>query len=194
MEPASGVSKLPHLPLELLLLIRWFLDESDIFRLSQVNRRLSEVYCPIYEQLVDKCFYDCSALSPANSALLMAAEHNHIRVVKRAISEGADINAGHHLGGYTPLIVAAECGHTDIVSYLLKQPGIDVTAKAKNDQTALHYAARHGHTDIVQRLLVSPSLKVNSRDNYEVTPLILAAKGGHHAVVQLLESASAHEN
>ncbi|KAJ5462796.1 hypothetical protein N7475_007740 [Penicillium sp. IBT 31633x] len=79
----------------------------------------------------------------------MAAEYNHIRVVIRAISEGADINTGHHLGGYTPLIIAAECGHTDIVSYLLKQPGINVTAKAKNDQTALYYATRHGYTDIV---------------------------------------------
>lgn len=193
MDPAQGVSKLLHLPLELLLSISEFLNESDIFRLAQVNRRLSEVYHHKYEQLVDEYFYDRSALSPTNSALLLAAEHNHMRVVIRAISEGADINTGHQLGSYTPLIVAAECGHTDIVTYLLKQSGIDVTAKANNDQTALHYAARHGHTDIVEMLLVFPNLKVNSRDNYEATPLILAAKGGHHAVVQLLESASAQE-
>ncbi|KAJ6038953.1 uncharacterized protein N7446_014105 [Penicillium canescens] len=180
MDSARCTSKLLRLPPELLLSIRGFLDEFDISRLCRVNRHL-------YGQLDGEFFFDRSAKTPANSALLLAAEHNHMRAVLRAISEGADVNASHQLSKYTPLVVAAECGHTDIVTYLLAQTSINVNAVANHGQTALHYAARHGHTDIVEKLLASPNLQVNLRDHYDWTPLIWAVKKGHDAIVQLLE-------
>lgn len=167
--PAPGV----------LLSISGFLDEFDISRLSQVNRRL-------YGQLDGEFFFDRSAAKPANPALLLAAEHKRLRAVLGAISEGADVNTTHQLGQYTPLIVAAECGHTDILMYLLAQASSDVNAEANHGQAALHYASRHGHTDIVQKLLASPNLQLDLRDHYDLMPLIWAVKKGHDAIVQLL--------
>lgn len=178
MDLRQPICKLLDLPLELLLLICEFLNESSIYRFSRVNRHLNE-------QLDGEWFFDRSTLRPANSALMFAAEHNHLRAVRRAISEGADVNTDHPIGKYTPLIVATECGHTDIVSCLLGQPGIKINASDRSGHTALHSASQWGHTDIVRCLLDQPGIEVNALYKNQ-TALQLAYQYEHAEIVEIL--------
>ena len=71
------------------------------------------------------------------TALVEAAEHGDIDLVRRLIAEGADVNDTMDMWDdaliiippATALMVAAANGHTAIVELLLAAPGIDVNAK-----------------------------------------------------------------
>lgn len=179
MDRKQRVSKLFDLPLELLLMICGFLREKDIFHFSLVNRQ-------IYGKLDCEWFFDRSTTKPANEALFFAVEHNHFRAVKKAISEGADVNTRQEFCRYTPLMIAAEWGHSDIVSYLLEQSGIAANESAKSGDTALHCAARGGFTDIVRYLLMQSGIDANILDYDNQTALQLASQYGHTDIIEVL--------
>lgn len=181
MDLKQPVCNLLDLPLELLLLICEFLNELEIYRFSKLNRR-------IYEQFDGKWFFDRSAPRPADSALLLAAEHNNLRAVRKAISEGADINTCDPVGKFTPLIVASEENRTNIIRCLLDQPGIDINASNRSGHTALHYACRWGYTDIASCLLHHPGIDVNALNKFgNQTALQLASEYGHTEVIEKLK-------
>ena len=172
---------------ELLLSICELLEEEDLLNLSLVN-------CQVYNELDHQIYklLDCgrylahSAKVPANFCLWMAAEHNLVRILKKAISEGADINKGGKFLKFTPLIVAANYGHAEIVRLLLEQSGINVNASDKSGSTALHSASQYGHADIVSILLDQRGIDVIASDHGNQTALHLAAGCGHADIVRIL--------
>ena len=185
MDPEK--SELLSLPHELLISICELLEEKDLLNLSQVNCQIYNELDHLIYKLLDRGGYLAhSAKSPANFCLWMAAEHNLLRILEKAISEGADINISDKFLKFTPLIVAANEGHAEIVRLLLEQSGINVNASNKSGSTAFHSASQSGHADIVSILLDQPGIDVIASDDGNQTALHLASGCGHADIVRLL--------
>jgi ankyrin repeat protein len=89
-----------------------------------------------------------------HTALMEAANFEHLNVVKFLVEHGANVNAAATLGGYTgytALIYASERGHVNVVKYLIKH-GANINAKKKNGDTALSLAENNGHTEVARIL------------------------------------------
>ena len=84
-------------------------------------------------------------------------------MVKKAISEGMDVNARNPLSGDLMLPAAALMGHTEIITFLLEK-GADINARNRDGNTALHTAAFLGRADVVE-LLLEHGIDVNARNN-----------------------------
>jgi ankyrin repeat protein len=87
----------------------------------------------------------------ANKLLLDSAMNNDLAGVKKALEQGADINALSQWDG-SALHIAASKGFIDIAKLLLKS-GADSALLAMADFTPLHIAARDGQLEIVALLL-----------------------------------------
>lgn len=148
----------------------------------------------------------------ASTALLLAAQHGHVRVVAALLAvPEIDVNAldsttrsAHmrpsqgpvHVGqqlqllasaGATALHYACANGHTAVVELLLAAPGVDVNASdPQNRTTPLYFASQHGHVDVVRVLLAAPAIEVTARRASGATPLYVACQNGHADVVALL--------
>ncbi len=85
------------------------------------------------------------------TALMMAALHGHIDIVRLLIDAGAHVNCANNYDN-SALMWAALYGHTEIVRLLLEQ-GADVNRANNYGDTALIWAARHGHEDIARMLM-----------------------------------------
>jgi ankyrin repeat protein len=77
------------------------------------------------------------------TALLIAAEHGHNRVVDVLLDHGAFIDAATE-DGETALHIATEEGHGDTANALLRR-GADVYRSSSDGSTALHLAVRGNH-------------------------------------------------
>lgn len=78
-------------------------------------------------------------LIDTNSALIKAAEHNKIKIIKNLLKIGADVNSTGN-EGITPLMAAAANGNIKTVKLLIKN-GADVNAvEKKGNWTVLDYA------------------------------------------------------
>jgi ankyrin repeat protein len=89
------------------------------------------------------------------SALILAAEHGNLGIIKLLLSRGATINETYNDDEESVLQVASGGGHLSLVRYLLES-GADVNAKSGYYCTALQAAARSHHKTsraIVQFLL-----------------------------------------
>ena len=84
-------------------------------------------------------------------------------MVKKAISEGMDVNARNPLSGDLMLPAAALMGHIEIITFLLDK-GADINARNRDGNTALHTAAFLGRADAVE-LLLERGIDVNARNN-----------------------------
>lgn len=118
------------------------------------------------------------------TALHLAVEHDHDKVIEVLLTSGANVQAMNDFGK-TALHVAAQDGYTKAISALLKAKDIDIHVKDDNAQTALYWAAKKGHTKIV-KLLLSAGAPIDIKNKYGVTPLQEAERGGHIEVVETL--------
>ena len=119
--------------------------------------------------------------------LHLAAENNHVALVRVLLDYGADLHVRSD-GGWTALHNAAERGHVEVASQLLKWKA-DVNAGTSSGMTALHWAARNGHYNMVLLLLDQEGIKRNCKDSFDITPMLGAAENGHIEIVQLLSPA-----
>ena len=85
-----------------------------------------------------------------NRQLFEAAEKYDVEAVKKAIENGADVNAKNS-EGETILILAAYDGTIDIVELAILK-GADVNAKKDGGYTALDIAESHYYADIMDLL------------------------------------------
>ena len=103
--------------------------------------------------------------------------------VKKAIKEGADVNARTteeiesfgEVEGVTPLIMAAWYNENPEVTKLLLDAGADVNARDKNGCTPLIWAAVFNENPEVTKVLIDAGANVNARSEYGTTPLMHAA-------------------
>ena len=123
--------------------------------------------------------------------LLKAVMENKFDDVKKALDNGADVNA-KDIDGWTALIWASENGHTKIVEMLLDK-GADVNAISGSSISALHFASNQGHIDIV-KMLLDKGAKVDAKTNSRNTALIWASEKGHKEVVEMLLDKGADVN
>ena len=86
------------------------------------------------------------------TALMLAAEKGHHRVVEALAYRGAEINT-QDKDGWTALIMAAQNGHYRVVKALLELCGPKINTQNNNGYTALMIAAAAGHDTVVRSLL-----------------------------------------
>jgi ankyrin repeat protein len=85
-----------------------------------------------------------------NTALLLAADQGHVKIVQMLIGNRSNVNVRDG-NGKTALIIAAARGHTDIVQLLLDK-GADVNAKDQFENTALRNAEKYGGPEVTDLL------------------------------------------
>jgi hypothetical protein len=115
--------------------------------------------------------------------LMMAAGRGHEAVVKRAISQGEDLNAvSEH--EWTPLHFAAE-GASARTAGLLIENGADPNVFTDYLYTPLHLAAQRNSADVA-RVLVEHGAHVDTVDWFSLTPLHYAARAQNEELVDYL--------
>jgi ankyrin repeat protein len=117
-------------------------------------------------------------------SIVRASAKGDLALVKKLLTEGADINSADQKGR-TALIEAAWGGHTDIVK-LLVEHGADVDCADMSGFTPLMRAVEEEHGAVVI-YLIQKGADVNSRGNVRgSTPLMLAAENGSVKLIELL--------
>ena len=129
--------------------------------------------------------------------LLQAAYDGDLKVVRRQLAAGADVNASNSKG-HTALMCAASRGHDDTVDLLLATRGIDAFRQDAYGLTALSHAARHNRLASASSLLAYEKgynkplgsdkkryfYKLVDRDNR--SPLAYAVEEGYFEMARLL--------
>ena len=104
-----------------------------------------------------------------NTALHIAAERGHTRMVELLLQHpGVQINLKNHLG-WTPLSKAAFAGCIDVVRLLLGRPELEVNFVDQDRQTPLFHAVSVGNLEVVRLLLADPR-----------TNAAISSRPGHH--------------
>jgi ankyrin repeat protein len=117
--------------------------------------------------------------------LHLAAENNHVEVVKLLLACGAETEATSD-GYWTPLLNASQRGNHMVVDVLLKS-NADVNARTSSGMTPLHWSAEGGHLKVVQRLLSEEKALKNPKDAFDSTPLSRAGQHGYQEIIRELK-------
>lgn len=123
------------------------------------------------------------------TALIIAARHGNLGIVKALATAGADIHARSKYGD-TALTAATYFCHPNVSEFLIEQ-GADVNAKNNGfGSTPLMLAAECNDVAIVDAL-IKRGAKINETNKKGMTALTAAAIKGHAAVVQRLLNSGA---
>jgi len=89
----------------------------------------------------------------ARKALCLAAEENHLPIVKLFVEARVDLNTPLWQSK-TPLYLACERGHFETADYLAHRFEADVNVPCdKSNKTALYIAAENNHPQVVASLI-----------------------------------------
>ena len=166
---AEMKGKLPSVPFDLVVESIWChtLDQQaglEIFEVELLPSTASEITLPTtktQEPITD---------------IWAAASQGNLKVVKRHLAAGADIDAafmapGVLASGATPLHIAVLSDQRKVARFLIdKGANINVPAKDQHGGTPLHWAAILGRVEIA-RQLIDAGANVNDMDKNGYTPL-----------------------
>ena len=136
--------------------------------------------------------------------LFEAIYSNKIENVKRALSEGAEINGtSEEYGGFTPLMATAGAWNMDILNFLLDQ-GADVKVKTPGGDTILSIMVGQGFSfgprineqyHNLIRQIISKGVDVDSyNQNGDNNPLLISMSSADVETVDMLIEAGANLN
>jgi len=125
----------------------------------------------------------------SETALIEAASHGHMEIVKLLVDRGADVNMKGE-AWYGPLHAASAGGYVEIVELLLDH-GADVNIF--HHDKPLHYAAKNGHIRVAE-ILLARGANVNARGMDESTPLGSAVAHRRKEMAEYLLSKGADVN
>uniref|UniRef100_K3WS27 Uncharacterized protein n=1 Tax=Globisporangium ultimum (strain ATCC 200006 / CBS 805.95 / DAOM BR144) TaxID=431595 RepID=K3WS27_GLOUD len=124
------------------------------------------------------------------TALMTAAQHGHVDIIKLLLTEGWSVSKKDKTGA-TALLYAAKKDHANAIETLI-EANASVNDQDNEGRSPLTWAARHGHVNAV-KMLVQHGAVVNYKDRRGPIPLIDAADGGHANVVEALIGKSSIE-
>lgn len=123
-------------------------------------------------------------LDDGMTCLTVAARHNNIRVARKLLELGADVNKATTGRELTPLHAAAESADEEMVDLLLSY-NANIHARSTSHTTPFYRAARGGSTYIL-RLLYTLGNDMNGKSYDGWTPLMEAVEQEHYQAVMLL--------
>ncbi|XP_070000625.1 transient receptor potential cation channel subfamily A member 1-like [Penaeus vannamei] len=103
--------------------------------------------------------------SEGKTALHLASQAGHARVVQLLLSKGALLHRDHQ--GRTPLHLAAEGGHTRAITAILAIHAHTLNQRDKDGNTALHLAVRANMPEVVTHLLNLDCTLVENNMSYK---------------------------
>ncbi len=116
------------------------------------------LFIPVLTQSIGRDGYDKKVRQ-----LVIAIQHNDLKLVKIAISQGADIN-GDAYNTSTPLMACAQkIGINLAILEVLIQSGANIEAKDFTGGTALERAVLHKNVNVI-KFLIKCGANVNSVD------------------------------
>jgi len=144
----------------------------------------------IYSLLYEGAPVDQRGGSMDETALIIAARHGNLGIVRTLAKAGADIHVQTKYGD-TALTAATYFCHPNVSEFLIEQ-GSDINVKNHGfGSTPLMLAADCNNVGIVD-LLIKRGAKINETNKGGMTALTSAAIKGHFAVVQALLNAGAN--
>ncbi|XP_025856920.2 2-5A-dependent ribonuclease [Vulpes vulpes] len=123
------------------------------------------------------------------TALMDAAEHGHVDVVKILLDEmGADVNACDNMGRNALIHVfrSSDGRNMEGIIRLLLDHGADVNVRGEKGKTPLILAVEKKHLGLVQMLLEQEHTEVDDTDSEGNTALLLAVQYRLEEIVKLL--------
>lgn len=117
-----------------------------------------------------------------------------IRVTKRLVKTGANVNTPLNERGFAPLHVAAAADDVEFAQLLISK-GADVNAKIDNGDTPLNFATYSGHDGSPE--MVELLLKHGANPNNScklMSPLMGACQNGYYKIVKALVENGADVN
>jgi ankyrin repeat protein len=136
---------------------------------------------------------ETSTPAPGIQNLLTASRRGDVNAVRKALSDGVDVNATDPIHGRTALMRAAAFNHASVVEALLAAKANIATVDSDTD-SVLHIAAAANAPDVAP-LLIRAGADVNAqrkRDGW--TPLAAAADAEAVGIVRALLEARADPN
>jgi hypothetical protein len=124
------------------------------------------------------------------TALFLASELGHEKIVRMLLNRGADVDNGNRTSN--ALGAASSGGYENIVQLLLDR-GADIGVQSRYDGDALQAASSEGHDKIVQMLL-DRGANVNTHCGDYSNALQAASSNGHDKIVQILLDRGADVN
>jgi ankyrin repeat protein len=125
-----------------------------------------------------------------NTALHLAANFGHSKVVELLVESGADTNLKNYYG-YTPLILAISEDIKEMVKILLDSNAdintpLKTSRESDNEVTPLLLAVMHERTDIVKMLLCRSDININFANSRNRTALDYAMVLENKAIARVL--------
>lgn len=197
---------LPSLPTELLQHIAYEIDILETLRaLSCVNQRFHAIFDPVlYRQ--DACN---SSSAPGSFAVIWAAEHGNLALLKKTLSYGAEIPSSspkrilrpapeertctkgswaQHSEKHRPdhpLCIAVKKGHEAITDFLIVDQKCDINMRNQRAFPLLSLAVLYGHAHLIKLLLELGASSQLAEDYYR-NPIRTAVVEGFERGMEML--------
>jgi ankyrin repeat protein len=120
--------------------------------------------------------------------LRLAVKSKKTRMVKRLVTNGADINMVDEEGN-TLLTGVASLGDVNMTLFLIDN-GAEVNKQNNEGCSPLHFAAIFGYWGVIE-ILLNRNANINLKDNKGFTPAHWAAMSGNREIVKFLEAQGA---